>query len=99
MIPDISEVRFLSDSPKDGPAFLRHLKAYRIEHPNLQVRAILPGQIHDRYLITAQNMWSIGHSLNAIGSKQTIVAKVGEDVRKEMEKSFDSMWATATVLA
>jgi hypothetical protein len=44
------------------------------------------------------DVWQV-NSLNATRSKQTIVAKVGEDIRKEMEKSFDSMWATATALA
>jgi hypothetical protein len=98
MLPDRCDVRFLSTPPKDGPAFLRHLKAYRLEHPNLAIRCIPPGRIHDRYLITTQDMWLIGHSLNAIGSKQTLVTKLGGDVRTEIGAAFESMWAAGAVL-
>jgi hypothetical protein len=98
MLPNRCDVRFLSVPPKDGPTFLRHLKAYRVEHPNLEIRCIPPGKIHDRYLITTQDMWLIGHSLNAIGSKQTFVTKLGGDVRAEVEAAFELMWAAGAVL-
>ncbi len=98
MMPDRCEIRFLSNHPKDGPEFARHLKAYKVEHPNLQIRTMPPGRIHDRYLITDHELWSIGHSLNAIGSKQTIIARLGEEIRTEMERAFECLWNNATVL-
>jgi len=98
MLSNGCDLRFLSVPPKDGPTFLRHLKAYRVEHPNLEIHCIPPGKIHDRYLITTQDMWLIGHSLNAIGSKQTFVTKLGGDIRAEVEAAFDLMWAGGAVL-
>jgi len=99
MIPDNCDVRFLSNPPKDGQTFLRHLKAYKVEHPNLQVRTISPGHIHDRYILVGQDMWLVGHSLNAIGSKQALVVKLGQNIRGEIEKWFDGTWVSAGIVA
>lgn len=98
MIPVECVIHFLSNAQKDGRAFLRHYKAYRAERGNAEIRTILPGQIHDRYLISDREIWSIGHSLNAIGTKQTIIQKLGDDAKRELERWFDATWTSATPL-
>lgn len=98
MIPEASEVRLLSTAPKDGMAFHRHYRVYKSDHKLTEIRTVPAGQLHDRYLLAGRDMWLIGHSLNAIGTKQSFVVKVGGDVPLQVEKWFDAVWTTATPL-
>ena len=99
MIPDSCTIQFLSTPPKQNAnALLRQYNAYKNEHGNLEIRTILPGQLHDRYAIVGPNMWLIGHSLNRIGTKQTFIVKLDGDIKQQTEQNFDAAWQTAQIL-
>lgn len=98
MIPDACTIRFLSTPPRQGAAFTRAYAGYRAQHDNIEIRTIPPGKLHDRYVIVGQEMWLIGHSLNAIGTKQTFVVKLDGGIRDQIDPWFESTWRTAQIL-
>ena len=64
----------------------------------VQVRRAPDRRLHDRYIIDDQSMFVLGTSLNGIGSKQSIVVTVGQDLREVADGAFDRTWALATPL-
>lgn len=98
MIPDSCSIEFLSTPPKQNAnALVRLYNAYKSQHGNLEIRTIPHGQLHDRYAIVGQDMWLIGHSLNAIGTKQAFIVKLNGDIKGQMEHTFDATWQTAQI--
>lgn len=55
------------------------------------------GGLHDRYILTKGNGWSIGHSLKDFGTKDSLVIKLASSV--DMESNFDDRWNKALLIA
>jgi len=98
MMPQTCVIRLLSNPPRDGQAFVRYYRAYKQERENVDIRTIPPGQIHDRYILADQFVYIFGHSLNAVGTKQSLVIKLTGDVKRQLQEWFGGTWANATPL-
>lgn len=94
-----TELRVLTDKVDRENAVRRDLKALRrqLGYP-VEVRRALSHVLHDRYVIDQSGMLIIGTSLSGSGLKQSMVVRVGEDLRQAAEQAFDSVWSSATVL-
>jgi hypothetical protein len=94
-IPRGSPIKLLTLNISDAAQFRRKLQAYDREYGNLEIRTSSTPDLHDRYLIDADQMWLMGQSLNGIGKKQSFMVAVGPDVRDLTRAGFDKRWATS----
>jgi hypothetical protein len=98
-IPVACRIKLLTLNVSDPSQFRGKLQAYVRQYGNLDVRVDGAGTIHDRYLIDDFTLWSLGTSLSGIGKKQSLIVKLGEDLRAVMKPSFMARWNTAKVWA
>jgi hypothetical protein len=52
--------------------------------------------LHDRFILTGGEGWSVGHSLKDFGSKNSYLTKMASSV--DAESAFDDNWIKATVI-
>jgi hypothetical protein len=52
--------------------------------------------LHDRFILTRGEGWSVGHSLKDFGSKNSYLAKMISSV--DAESAFDDNWNQATTV-
>lgn len=80
--------------------FKRELKdfAKEFQHLKIEVRIFNGKTLHDRYIISDDNCWSIGSSLKDFGNKDTTITKLEDEVRYAIEEMFDKRWQEATPL-
>jgi len=55
----------------------------------IEVRIFNEKTLHDRYIISNGNCWSIGSSLKDLGNKDTIITKLEDEVRYAIEEIFE----------
>lgn len=96
-IPRGSEIRLLTCKVYDEARFRREIYAYEKEYSKLEVR-ISRDLLHDRYIISKDNFWLLGHSLNGLGKKEAFIVEIGMDIRMQMETLFDKRWNTAPLI-
>lgn len=66
----------------------------------LEIRRCEPSELHDRCILTQNELWISGPSLKDLGiTKWGIVAKIGDVAKKvEIEKKFDELWKSGRPL-
>jgi hypothetical protein len=52
--------------------------------------------LHDRFILTTGEGWSVGHSLKDFGSEHSYLAKIASSV--DAESAFDDNWNNATII-
>lgn len=72
--------------------------AREFQHLKIEVRVYSGKTLHDRYIISDGNCWSIGSSLKDFGNKDAIITKLEDEVRYAVEEMFDKRWQEATSL-
>jgi len=79
-------------------SFKRELNdfANEFKHLIIEVRIFNNRKLHDRYIISEHNCWSIGSSLKDIGNKDTTITKLEDEVKYALEEIFDKKWQEAT---
>ena len=73
--------------------FKRACQRFRVERPNFQIRKCKPRLIHDRFILTQTQGWSIGPSLKDIGKKLSMIKEMSSQTKNEAEKVFDQIWS------
>jgi|SRR5882672_1750408 len=96
-VPVASPIKVLTLNVSDPAQFRGKLQAYMKQYGNLEMRIDGAGTIHDRYLIDDVTLWSLGTSLSGIGKKQSLIVKLGGDLRAVMKAGFTARWSTAKV--
>lgn len=76
----------------------RACKRFKTERPQFRIRKCEQKLIHDRFLLTQVQGWSIGSSLKDIGKKLSMIKEVSTQAKHEAEKIFDQIWARSTDL-
>ena len=78
--------------------FKRELNDFgkEFQHLKVEVRIFNGKTLHDRYMISDGNCWSIGSSLKDLGNKDTTITKLEDEVRYAIEEMFDKRWREAT---
>ena len=80
--------------------FKRELADFKKEFSNIdiEIRIFTANKLHDRYIITDNMCWSIGASLKDLGNKDTMITKLGEEIRQAIEETFEARWKLSAPL-
>ena len=73
--------------------FKRACQRFKVERPHFQIRKCKPKLIHDRFILTQTQGWSIGPSLKDIGKKLSMIKEISSQTKDEAEKVFDQIWS------
>lgn len=71
----------------------RACKRFKSERPQFRIMKCEPELIHDRFILTQAQGWSIGSSLKDIGKKLSMIKEMSTQPKHEVEKIFDQIWA------
>ncbi len=95
-----NKIKILTNQFKDKPSgvFIRHLNDLRSEGYKIEVAVYSNSILHDRYLIDDKSFWLSGNSFNFLGSKESFIVSLGEDIRTTMLATFQHRWKVATKL-
>jgi len=90
-------IRILTANVIDKPADMlkRQLKDLKEEGFNVEIKVYKSSIIHDRYIINEKHIWFSGNSLNHLGTKESFLILLGEDIRQSMLAIFNSRWKDA----
>jgi hypothetical protein len=100
-VPKLCELRFLTAKtnepiPKVQGAFRDFCKERSTAHFRLTAN---PGDLHDRYVATADSLLILGHGLKDIGGKESFMIRLERnlvpDLLKDVTQTFDSRWSIA----
>ena len=91
------EIRIMTQQVQDKAAFIRALVDFKTEHVSTEVK-VTPAKIHDRYILSDTGMWLAGHSLKDLGSKETFIVRLGDDIKDYVESAFNSRWSSSPTL-
>jgi hypothetical protein len=94
------KISLLTQIIEQKETFKRELNDFCKEFKDLEIEVrIFNGKtLHDRYIISGDNCWSIGSSLKDLGNKDTTITKLEEEVRYAIEEMFDNRWREASPL-
>lgn len=96
-----SRVMFLTKDPDGAEREFadRALTEFVRERRQFEVRRCSTRQLHDRYVLTDDDIIILGHGLKDIGNKQSFIIRLNRsacgDVLDSVRSTFDSAWATA----
>lgn len=73
---------------------IRCIKNLQVEKPKFSLRKAKGEEMHDRWIITEENVWSLSQSIKDFGRRETIalIAPHSKQVKKKVETFFDSLW-------
>lgn len=91
------KIFLLTQVIEEKETFRRELKDFAKEFLQLEIEVrVFDGKtLHDRYIISDGNCWSIGSSLKDLGNKDTTITKLDDEVRYAIEEMFDKRWQEA----
>lgn len=72
--------------------FIRSCKVFKKERPKFEIMKCDPTLIHDRFIITRNQAWSVGSSLKDIGKSLSMIKTLTQSNREKMNKFFDDLW-------
>jgi hypothetical protein len=91
-------VLFLTQKPdsKDKPHLPRAIKEFITERPNFEFRQHNGSDLHDRYIVTEDELILLGHGIKDIGGKESFVVRLGREIAGDVidstRSSFDQKW-------
>lgn len=100
-IPASCNVRFLTGKLSESEARLGGpVKDFRRERKNTELRVYAQaGELHDRYILSKDQLLLVGHGLKDIGTRESFVILLERAIVPEMaaqvEASFDQKWAAS----
>jgi hypothetical protein len=88
------KVSILTQTIENKNNFERELKDFKKEFSQIdvEVRVYSKSALHDRYIITDDSVWSVGASLKDLGNKDTIISKLGDEVKDALSETFEKRW-------
>ena len=94
-------ILILAQNIEDKPHgnFQRVLSDFKTERVNIDIKLYDKSELHDRYIISEDEMWLMGHGLKDLGKKESFVVKLGKDIRDSMEAVFNRRWKDAKPLS
>lgn len=101
-----SNIKFLTKVEKLGERerkrFLRELQDFKSENPRVEFRDYPNTDIHDRYVISADFVVILGHSIKDLGSKESFAVALHKDnsadIFKSLAENFDRRWEQSITL-
>lgn len=92
---------FLTKTPDSHErTFLdKRLQEYRLEHPGVEFRRYRGAELHDRFVLTGNELILLGHGLKDIGTKDSFVVRIDRQLAGDLidcvRASFDEKWHNA----
>jgi hypothetical protein len=84
---------------KERERFLRELQDFKAEYPKIEFRNYSNTDIHDRYIISENELVILGHSLKDLGSKESFAIVLNADSSKNVIEAlieiFNRRWKQA----
>ncbi len=99
-----SSVRFLTHAgdASEKSTLPRALTEYTKEHKNIEFRRYNGSDLHDRYVLTDEELMLLGHGLKDIGNKDSFIVRINRelasDLLDDLRDSFDAKWKNAQPL-
>jgi len=75
-----------------GKRFVKLCKRFKTERPRFEIRKCDPSILHDRFILTKNNGWTIGSSIKDIGKRMTMITPLTVDTLKNAEELFKQIW-------
>lgn len=93
-------IRIMTTNVIDKPQglFKRQLIDLNKEGYGIDVRIYKNSVLHDRYIMSDNQFWLCGNSLNYIGNKESFIVLLGDDIRQNMLSTYNSRWKIATII-
>ena len=94
-----TEVRVLTQQVDKENSLKRDLRPLSLQLGiPVEIRRVSTRVLHDRYLIDDSEMFILGTSLNGLGLKQSMVVRVGPDLRATALSEFERLWTSAAAI-
>jgi len=94
--------RLANLSPNNRASFLRDFKEFKAEYSDFEFRDYAGADLHDRYIISSNNIILIGHSIKDLGAKESfaVTLKKAENriVFDSLVENFNRRWKTSKAL-
>jgi len=82
--------------------FLRELRDFKSENPNIEFRNYPHKDIHDRYIVSSEFLVVLGHSIKDLGGKESFAITLRKDANKNiveaLVENFDRRWKQSNQL-
>ena len=99
------EIKFLTCKTGGGEKAAtlgRALADFKKEYKRVEIRLVTSNDLHDRYIITKDRFFIIGHGIKNLGNKESLIVVVedryGKDIRKTITSVFQKRWTAAKAL-
>lgn len=102
LLPKKCDVRFLTQRTNETQLKIDGLlRSFYRERPKTELRLVpTSSRLHDRYIVTKQQILILGHGIKDIGSKESFIIVLDKnlvpDIINEITTSFDNEWAIST---
>jgi hypothetical protein len=99
-----ASVHFLTQRPDNNEraTLPRAIQEYVRQSPQFEFRRHIGNDLHDRYIVAADELILLGHGLKDIGNKESFVVRLERalvgDTIDLLRDSFDQKWQAATPL-
>jgi len=94
------EIYILTQTIERSKQFKRELEDFKKEFQNIkiEIRVLEGNKLHDRYIITETDYWSIGSSIKDIGKKDALITKLPDEIKYALAEVFNRRWQNAKPL-
>lgn len=84
----LTRLDFLRD--RDRNRFIREVSDFKVENNNVEFRNYPDADLHDRYVISEEQVILIGHSIKDLGSKESFAVALGREYYREIYEALNS---------
>jgi hypothetical protein len=97
--PNGLSLQFLTYPPKDRDSFETSAKKLMKDRPEIQIQYAPKQSLHDRFIITGDSFWHLGHSIKDIGNKLSAISLMSPDEGNIALQKFNQLWNTSQKIA
>jgi hypothetical protein len=97
-------IKFLTQRPdaNETQTLSAALQIWKQEHGDVEFRRETGRELHDRFLLSADELILLGHGLKDIGNKDSFIVRIGRELAGDLidtvRDSFDMKWAQAAII-
>ncbi|MFH1056111.1 MAG: hypothetical protein V1744_08470, partial [Candidatus Altiarchaeota archaeon] len=98
-----AKIKFLTSRSSEDTKFQRAYVDFKKEYNHVETRKYPnPDHLHDRYIITKDGLYLIGHGIKDIGDKETFIIFLQKsefhDIYMSMTEIFNRRWKTSQMM-
>ena len=98
-------IKFLTRNPEasESQTLPTALQTWKQQHGDIEFRRHTGRDLHDRFVLSDDELILLGHGLKDVGTKDSFIIRVGRDLAGDLidtvHDSFDAKWQPATLIA